>query len=91
MFGFFKKVSHPERGRAYAITAGDYVGEMLVFVEEKEDYGFLSLPEMVVRSVPKDKFHFGMENKIVEDVKKIPDKFFTLIAEQYKQNSSVKA
>lgn len=88
MFNFFKPKNHPIKGRAYAVTAGDYFGEMLVFVEESTDFNFLSLPDMVNRSIPKDKFHFGLENKIVEDVKQIPDKFFKIIDAQYKVNAS---
>ena len=87
MFSFLKKKEHPIKGRAYAVTVGDYFGEMLVFVEESTEYNFLSLPNMVNRAIPKDKFHFGLENKIVDDVKQIPDKFFKVVEAQYKVNT----
>ena len=88
MFSFFKPKQHPIEGRAYAVTAGDYFGEMLVYVDTTDSYNFLSLPSMVNRSIPKDKFHFGLENKIVEDVKQIPNKFFQVIKEQYRVNAT---
>lgn len=86
MFKFFKPKQHPIKGRAYAVTVGDYFGEMLVYVEGVDEYHFLSLPDMKNRTIPKDKFHFGLQEKIVEDVKQIPGKFFKIISEQYKVN-----
>lgn len=86
MFKFFKSKQHPIKGRAYAVTVGDYFGEMLVYIEGDDEYHFLSLPDMKNRTIPKDKFHFGLQEKIVEDVKQIPNKFFKIINEQYKVN-----
>ena len=60
-------VEHPCKRYSYAITTGTYVGEILVFIEGNgEDYCFISIPKNKNRVVPKDKFHFGLAEEIVE-------------------------
>lgn len=88
MMEIFKK-NHPKRGYAYAVCAGDYVGEMLVFVEEqKGGYGFLSIPKNQNRIVPVDKFMIGIRDGIVDPVQKIDRKVFKLLDKQYNFNKS---
>lgn len=86
MFKLFKK-THPIKGYSYAVTTGAYVGEMFVFIEEKEeDYKFISIPKNVNRDVPKDKFILGMNEGIVEVVEKLPRKISSLLEKQYRFN-----
>jgi hypothetical protein len=83
---FFNK-KHPIKGFSYAITTGTYVGEILIFVEEKnEHFDFISIPKNVNRNIPKDKFFYGMEEKIVDVVEKIPRKVFKLLEKQFEYN-----
>ena len=88
---FIKKKKHPFSPNVYAVTTGTNVGELLVYVEEKDDkYSFLSLPSMVIREVPKDKFDLGLENKIVEVADKLPKSVYKVCLAQYKKNKSSK-
>lgn len=83
---FFQK-KHPIKGYSYAVTTGAYVGEILIFVEEKEDnFDFISIPKNVNRYIPKDKFFYGINEKIVDVVEKIPNKVFKLLQKQFEYN-----
>lgn len=89
MIGIFKKKqeSHPIKKYAYAIGTGTYVGEMFVFVNENDDeFEFISIPKNINRKVPKDKFNFGLENKIIEVVEQIPADIFSLLEKQFEFN-----
>jgi hypothetical protein len=82
------KTKHPSVGYAYGVLTGTYVGEMLVFVETTDDvHKFISIPKNINREVPKDKFDFGLDSKIVEPVEKIPKQIFKLLKKQYIYNS----
>jgi hypothetical protein len=86
IFNFNK---HPRKKIVYAITGGKYLGELLVFMEERDkNFFFLSLPEMHVREVPKEKFSFGLEEKIIEIVKKIPSYVYSVCKAQYLKNKT---
>lgn len=83
---FFKK-KHPIKGFSYAVTTGTYIGEILVFVEEKNDgFDFISIPKNINRNIPKDKFFYGIEENIVDVVEKIPNKIFNLLKKQFEYN-----
>jgi len=87
----FFKTKHPKKRYLYAITGGVYLGEMFVFMETdslSKDYIFLSLPDLLVRSVSKEKFNFGLENKIVDIVKKLPNDVYDVCRRQYLKNQS---
>jgi len=81
-----KDDTHPIVGHSYAINTGMYVGEMFVFIEETEEFCFISIPKNINRKVPKDKFYYGMDNKIVEHASKITSKVFNLLKKQYTFN-----
>lgn len=87
------KTKHPKKKTVYAIIGGKYLGEMFVFIEEKNanTYGFLSLPEMHIRDIPKDKFEFGLEQKIIDIIDKLPTYVYSVCVAQYKKNSSISA
>lgn len=74
-------------GDTYAVNTGDYVGELLTYVESSEDhYHFLSIPSMVNREIPKEKFDFGKEHNIIEFVERIPKKVFRITEEKFIEN-----
>jgi len=81
-------VKHPCKKYSYAVTTGTYIGEIFIFVEEKDDdYCFISIPKNKNRIIPKDKFHFGLAEEIVEVVEKLPSKVFNLLEKQYHFNT----
>lgn len=87
IFNLLKK--HPKKGFIYAITKGKFAGQLFVYVEEKnKEYGFLSLPEMVIRKVPNDKFDYGIKNKIIDVVERLPKHVFSVCIKQYRKNST---
>ena len=50
--GIKKYFRKPKIGNVYAVTAGQYLGEFLVYIETKGGHlMFLSLPEMKVRNL----------------------------------------
>lgn len=73
----------------YAVVTGDYCGEMLAFVEtSNQSHHFLSVPKNENRSVPVDKFEFGIHNGIVEVVEKMPGYVYAVLEKQYTHNKS---
>lgn len=78
---------HPIKGHAYAVVTGDYVGEMFIYVESVNNaYNFISIPKNINRTVPKDKFEFGITNNIVDPVTKLDKNVFKLLHKQYEYN-----
>jgi hypothetical protein len=83
-------MNHPIKRHAYAVTAGFYVGEMLVFVEERNDsYNFISIPKNINRSIPVGKFEIGLDQSIVEHVEEIPDDVFSILEKQFEFNQNL--
>lgn len=76
----------------YAVQTGQFAGEMLIFIEEQgESHCFLSIPNMVNRDIPFDKFKFAVDNHIVEKVNEdLPKQVYSLCVAQYKQNKTNK-
>jgi hypothetical protein len=86
---FTKKNKHPQIRYVYAVTAGAFLGELLVYMETITDnHCFLSLPTMTVRQVPVDKFALGIKENIVDVVEKIPAKVYNVCKLQYNKNKS---
>ena len=64
---FKKETPNKLEGRIYAVTTGDYAGQILLLVKQVGDsFWFLSIPSNNNQEVPKDKFEFGMNNDIIE-------------------------
>lgn len=81
----------PEKYKAYAVTRGTYLGEMLIWVEDvAETYGFISVPKNINRIIPKDKFKFGIENEILDVVDTIPEGVYSILRAQYMYNKKHK-
>jgi len=90
MINLFKSKTHPIVAYSYAVTTGTYVGEILVFVEEtEEEFKFISIPKNINRTIPKEKFLLGLNQKIVEIVEQIPKSVFKLLKKQFEFNSKI--
>jgi hypothetical protein len=84
------KTKHPKKKFVYAITGGAYLGELFVFIEQiNQEYCFLSLPDMKIRNVPFEKFDFGLTEKIVDVVEKLPSDVYKTCIKQYNKNKVV--
>ena len=67
------KKKHPRQPYIYAVTVGKFLGELLVYTEkDSNNYNFLVLPDMGIRTIPIDKFDTGIESGIVDIVEKLP-------------------
>jgi hypothetical protein len=74
----------PVHRTVYAVTGGDYLGEFLVYVEERDDTCyFLSLPKMQIRKIVKSDVTAGLESKVLDKVERLPKDVFSLCYEQY--------
>ena len=81
----------PNAKTLYAVVTGKYCGELLLFAEEiADDFCFISIPKLINRSIPKDKFQLGLSEKIVEPAKTIPKKLALFLVAQYKYNKNNK-
>ena len=72
----------------YAITGGDYVGRFILFLEENETtYGALLLGEpgkgLSTIEIPKKDVQEGLENKILDKVKKLSAPIFSICQTEY--------
>ena len=84
----FGQKSHPRDRHSYAVTTGTFAGEILVFIESRNDhYNFLSIPKMVNRAIPCDKFVEGLKGHILDVVEKIPTDIHRVCEAQYKKNA----
>jgi hypothetical protein len=85
----FLTKKHPRQSFIYAITAGKYLGELLVYVEKDSfNYNFLVLPDMDIRKIPIDKFDSGIESGIVDIVEQLPAYVFKTCMQQYNKNKT---
>jgi hypothetical protein len=51
-----------------------------------ESFGFLSMPKMLNRHIPTEKFQFGLENGIVDVVERLPKNIYDVCLRQYNKN-----
>jgi hypothetical protein len=81
---------NPNKGCIYAVGTGTYVGEMFVFIENKQDdYCFISIPKNVNREVPKDKFVLGLNSQIIDYVGQIDSDVLDLLEKQFVFNKQM--
>jgi hypothetical protein len=84
----FSVKPHPKRGYIYAVTKGTYLGELLVYCKTmNESHGFLSMPKMINRVIPVEKFQFGLDNGIVDVVERLPRNIYDTCLRQYNKNN----
>jgi hypothetical protein len=77
----------PKAKQIYAVGTGTFVGEMLIYCKQDgENYYFLSIPKNINRVIPKDKFDLGIENKIIEFVKELPNSVYKICYKQHEHN-----
>jgi len=80
----------PEVRCSYAVKHGYYAGEILIFIRKQTDsYEFLSIPKMLNRSIPCDKFNDGWGYGIIDFVEKIPKDVYKAVIKQFENNSKV--
>jgi len=83
---FFTR-THPQKQFIYAITGGIYLGELLVYMATNNNvHKFLSLPKMINRNIPTEKFKFGIDQKIVDIVEKLPKNVYKTCIQQFNKN-----
>ena len=81
---------HPKKGHSYAVGTGTYVGEIFVFINEKqEEYEFISIPKNINRYIPKDKFDVGLEYNILDYVGPVDTNVFELLQKQFEFNKDL--
>lgn len=79
-------LNHPRRQYLYAVTGGKYLGKFFLYMEQNDTtMMFLELPTMEKVSVPIEKVSYGLENNILDPVKKLPPDVYNLCKAQYKQ------
>jgi hypothetical protein len=84
-----KKKTSPKYGDVFAVSMGDYAGQMLVFIKQtKDDLFFLSIPKMENRQMPIEKFDFGVEHGIIEYVERLPKSVRDITRAQFSQNET---
>jgi hypothetical protein len=83
----FLNKKHPRQSFVYAVTAGKFLGELLVYAEkDSSNYNFLVLPNMDIRKVPIDKFDSGIESGIIDIVEQLPAYVYKTCMQQYNKN-----
>jgi L-cysteine desulfidase len=86
---FKKETPNKLEGRMYAVTTGDYAGQILLFVKTVDDsYWFLSIPSNNNQEVPMDKFEFGTNNDILDYIGDLPNDIFKTVKAQFKYNEN---
>ncbi len=83
--GTFDKKLHPKPRGIYAILGGTYSAEFFVFIKETNSHlVFFSLPDKIIRNVPRESFYNGVKNNLVEFIEQLPNKVYKTIELQLK-------
>ena len=83
--GIVRYFKTPRRRDVYAVTGGNYIGELLVYIEKVDgNFCFLSVPNMKVRIVPESDVYSGIGNDLLDKVEKLPRDVYLVCCEQYK-------
>ena len=81
--------SSVKKRQCYAVTTGDYVGQLFMVCEVTEkEISCLSVPAMENVKVPKDKWIIGRNSNIIEYVETLPRTTFKVIEAQYTKNEN---
>lgn len=74
-------------GATYGVLHGQFVGELFVYIESTEkSLHFLSIPNMKTREVPKDKYEYAIQNRVIEYVERLPRNERNMCKAQYIAN-----
>jgi hypothetical protein len=77
----------PKAKQIYAVGTGTFVGEMLIYCkQDEENYYFLSIPKNINRKIPKERFDYGIQEKIIEYVKDLPSDVYKICYKQHDYN-----
>ena len=86
---FRKKAPNTLERKMYAVTTGDYAGEILIFVKQiDKSYLFLSIPNNINREVPIDKFEFATNYDILDYIGDLPKDIFKTVKAQFEYNEN---
>lgn len=81
---FLKRKIEPKNRAMYACLKGDYIGEMLIYINKENDlYNFITLPSKKPVSITLEVFKNGLENNCLEQVKIVPKKYWILLKYLY--------
>ena len=81
---FFNRKTPLKKGDLVAVNSGDFVGQFFVFIKKDgDDYIFLSIPEIKIQRVPKEKFDFAKKHEIIDYVERLPRNIFKVVKAQY--------
>ncbi|MAF25849.1 hypothetical protein CL634_09790 [bacterium] len=85
----FKKPPESLKRNLYAVAEGSFKGEFFVYINENdENMYFLSLPDNIIRKVPKKEFHSGVKENIIEFIEKIPGEIYEICIAQYNKSKT---
>lgn len=77
------------RRKIYAVREGTHKGNFLVYINsDEENHNFLTLPYNNVLSVPKKQFEDGINNKVVDYIKKLPHNVYNICCAQYNETKT---
>lgn len=77
----------PSKRSIFACLHGDYVGEMFIYIDTKQDnYRFLSVPKNINRIIPIKHFDSGMNLGIIEFVEVAIEEVFEVAKAQFIHN-----
>ena len=84
----FKKII-PTQKNIFACLHGDYVGEMFIYIDKKDDnYLFLSMPKNINRIIPIKSFDSGMNLGILEFVEVTLEEIYDIAKAQFIYNET---
>ena len=84
------KIMTPKDGAIYAITDGNYKGQFVVFVENKDhNYGAIAFPEMELHIIPENDVKDGLQKGIIDYVEHLPDELYKLVCAEYNHRTSL--
>jgi hypothetical protein len=84
----FKKII-PTQKNIFACLHGDYVGEMFIYIDKKDNnYLFLSVPKNINRIIPIKSFDSGMNLGILEFVEVTLKEIYDVAKAQYIYNET---
>ena len=84
---FIKSDVREVPGSAYAVTTGTYVGEVFIYIRgDEKNIHFLSIPKMLNREVPVDKFKYATDINVIEFIERIPRNERVMCNLQYEAN-----
>lgn len=74
-------------GNSYAVTQGDYLGQILIYIESNKTHkGFITIPKLENLWVPKNEFDNGLESGILEFIERTPNEFRKTLTCKFAEN-----